>query len=115
MKNRKDKHHIFPKALLRRIGFTDREADRLCNICFMVAEDNQSFGSRRPRQYLGEFRTKKTFSRVMKSHLIPHYKGSGLWDGRIRRGYRDFLFQRMQLVVRAFESQAGGIRLFRKD
>jgi hypothetical protein len=113
VKNRKDKHHIFPKALLRRAGLSDRDADRLCNVCFMVAEDNQSFGSKRPRQYLAEFRSRHTFSRVMRSHLIPYNKGSGLWDGSPRRGYRNFLEQRAQRIIRAFETKAG-IPLFRK-
>ena len=115
MKNRNDKHHIFPKALLRRANIVEREADRLCNICFMVAEDNQSFGSKRPRQYLEEFKSKRTFSLVMRSHLIPHYKGGGLWEKNVRRGYRTFLAQRMHFVIHAFEKQAGGMRLFRKD
>ncbi len=34
MANRKDKHHIFPKALLDRNGFPSREANSLCNICY---------------------------------------------------------------------------------
>lgn len=114
VKNRNDKHHIFPKALLKRNGFTDREADRLCNICFMVAEDNQSFGSKAPRRYLANFKSRRNFPRVMRSHLIPHFKGSGLWKSNIRRGYRTFLEQRAQVVINAFEKQAG-ICLFRKD
>jgi hypothetical protein len=115
LKNRNDKHHVFPQALLRRSSVPDREVDRLCNICYMVAEDNQSFGSKPPKRYLADYRHAKHFARVMRSHLIPHYKGGGLWDTHVRNGYRKFLAERLQFVVRAFEKQAGGMRLFRKD
>jgi hypothetical protein len=114
LKNRNDKHHIFPKALLRRQDVPDREVDRLCNVCFMVAEDNQSFGSKRPRQYLAKYRHMKHFTRVMRSHLIPYRDDSGLWEGNAKRGFRAFVQKRAETVRRAFEEEAG-IRLFRKD
>jgi hypothetical protein len=114
LKNRNDKHHIFPKALLGRLNVPPREADRLCNICYMVAEDNQSFGSKRPRQYLAEYRHTKHFARVMRSHLIPYQEDSGLWEWNAKRGFRAFVQKRAGVVRKAFEEEAGE-RLFRKD
>ena len=112
--DRKDKHHIFPKDLLKRNRFTDKQYNCLCNICFVVARENQSIGSNKPVVYLEEFRRRKSFGQVMSSHLIPHFKGGGLWDKNIRRGYKQFQNERLEKLCHAFERQAG-IKLFRRD
>jgi hypothetical protein len=111
--NRKDKHHIFPKALLARNGFSAREANSLCNICYIVAEENQSIGSKKPIEYLEDHRRKRYFASVMKSHLIPHKSDSGLLEKNVRRCYRVFQKKRLEALSQAFE-KAAGIRLFRR-
>jgi len=112
--NRKDKHHIFPRALLARNEFSAKEANSLCNICYIVAEEDQSIGSNKPIVYLSRFRNKKQFYSVMRSHLIPHRGDSGLWIKNVKRSYKVFLNQRLPLIRRELEKEAG-IRLFRKD
>lgn len=112
--NRKDKHHIFPKGLLIRNGFPIRDANSLCNLCYIVAEENQSFGSKKPVIYLSDFRRKKHFAAVMKSHLIPYQRESGLWIGNVRKAYRQFIRQRLNLICDAFEREAG-TRLFQRE
>jgi len=112
--NRKDKHHLFPKALLRRNAFSLREANSLCNMCYVVAEENQAIGSNRPAVYLAKYRHLKHFASVMKSHAVPYKSDSGLWLTGVRRGYKRFINQRLQLICRSFEKEAG-IRLFKKD
>lgn len=112
--NAKHRHHIFPRALLRRQGVSGRDANSVCNICFIVAHDNQSIGSKRPSVYLEEFRGRKHFARVMRSHLVPHRSDSPVWDGSIHRGFREFAKQRLRLICAEFETQAK-MRLFRRD
>jgi hypothetical protein len=112
--NRKDKHHIFPKDLLRRHGFAPRDWNSICNICFVAAEENQTFGNKLPVIYLQDYRKYRYFSKVMKSHLIPRSANSGLWTVHVKRDYKIFLKERMVLIAHAFEGQAG-IKLFRKD
>ncbi len=112
--NRKDKHHIFPKALLIRNGLSPREANSLSNVCYVVAEENQAFGSNKPINYLDPFRQKKHFVSVMKRHLIPYKGDSGLWLRDPRKGFRRFAKQRLELICAALEREAG-IKLFQKD
>lgn len=111
--NRKDKHHIFPKSLLTRNKFTVSEANSICNLIYLDAEENQMFGSNKPIVYLEPSRRKKHFSRVMKSHLIPYRGESHLWDRNVRSGYRKFISQRLSVICKAFEKEAG-IPLFMK-
>ncbi|MBN2037223.1 MAG: DUF262 domain-containing protein [Chitinispirillaceae bacterium] len=112
--NRKDKHHIFPRALLERNDFTAREANSLANMCYLVAEENQSIGSNKPAVYLEDYKRLKHFPRVMRSHLIPYRSDSALWNRNVRSAYRKFVRQRIDLIRRAFEKEAG-TRLFRRD
>jgi hypothetical protein len=112
--NRKDRHHIFPVAQLRAKGFTRSQYNSLCNICFVVAEENQSIGQKKPVSYLSDVRRKRFFSRVMKSHLIPHHNDSGIWDFNVSRGYKKFVKQRLVVLCKAFEAQAG-MKLFVED
>jgi hypothetical protein len=112
--DRKDKHHFSPKELLKRNGFNERQYNSVCNICFVVALENQSIGSKKPVVYLERFRHRKSFSKVLRSHLIPHFKGGGIWDHNVRRGFKRFQDDRLGLICTAFEREAG-MRLFRKD
>ena len=50
--NRKDKKHIFSKALSSRNNVSAKQANSLCKICYVVAEENQSIGSNKPAFYL---------------------------------------------------------------
>lgn len=109
--NRSDKHHIFPKAFLKRRGISKKSINSILNICYLPAQENQSIGgSSGPSVYLDEYRRKKFFPSVMKSHLIPHNLSSGLWDAS-KKGYQVFLTQRQKLVIKAFE-KAAGAKLF---
>jgi hypothetical protein len=112
--NRQDKHHIFPRSTLRANGFSTKEANSLCNMCYVVAEENQSIGNKKPASYLAPYRRRKQFAGVMKSHLIPYKSDSGLFSINIRKGYKKFLNQRLEIIRRVFEKGAG-IRLFRED
>jgi hypothetical protein len=105
--NRKDKHHVFPRNLLRRSGISLREINSLCNICFLVAEENQSFGNRRPASYLSDYASKRHFGKVLGSHLIPSAPRAGIWDTNVKRGFRTFIDQRLKLICREFEREAG--------
>jgi len=112
--NRKHKHHIFPRALLARHKISLTRANSIINLCFICGEENSQFGSKKPFKYLDEFRRKRYFARVMRSHLLPFDHKSGLWDANVIRGYRYFLKARTRLLCRSFE-RAAGIKLFRNE
>jgi hypothetical protein len=112
--NRKDRHHIFPRAQLKN-HFSPRVYNSLCNICFLVSRDNQKIGMRLPRNYLEEYADngRRRFRSVMKSHLIPVGDESGVWDRGVVRAFRQFRRQRLSLVCAEFE-KAAGMKLFNK-
>jgi hypothetical protein len=113
--NRKDRHHIFPRALLAQWEIPSSLYNSICNICLLTAEENQMIGSRRPRSYLGEARDKAGyFKRKMARHLIPVLEDSGVWHRNVATGFKRMLRERNEMICSELEHEAG-IRLFRKD
>ncbi len=111
--NARHRHHIYPKAQMTG-HFQARVYNSLCNICFLVSRDNLAIGKRRPSSYLGDFRDEvpERFRRVVRSHLIPASADAGVWVPGIVGSFKQFRKERLQLICRAFEKEAG-IRLFR--
>ena len=68
--NRKDKHHIFPRTLLNRYGFNMKQANSLCNLCYVVAQENQSIGNKKPVTYLSSYKRRKHFAGVIPSSTV---------------------------------------------
>ena len=109
--NAKNRHHIFPRALLRRHGIRVKDANSICNICFVVAEENQGIGSRAPSRYLQPYRRKRYFPRALESHLIP--RSEALWAKAVKGAFRRFLRERRDLLCNELNREAGA-RLFSK-
>jgi hypothetical protein len=113
--NRKDRHHIFPRALMPRIGVPASLYNSICNICLLTAEENQCIGARRPRSYLGEAqKSAGFFKRKMDRHLIPTAIESGIWQSDLKAGFKKMLKQRTEWICQELE-KAAAIRLFRND
>jgi hypothetical protein len=112
--NRKHRHHVFPQAQLRPL-FRPRFFNSLCNICFLVSRDNQKIGHSLPRTYLPQYKkaSRSIFARVMKSHLIPVGNEGGVWHPGTKVAFKKFRAERLTLICKAFEKEAG-IKLFRK-
>jgi hypothetical protein len=70
--NKKQFHHIHPKAHLRRISETD-DQNVLANICMLVASENNSVSDSPPQEYLPAFIDShgSTADGVLRSNLMP--------------------------------------------
>lgn len=112
--SRDNKHHIFPKAQLVRLGIPVRDYNSICNICLVSAQENQEFGSRQPKAYLDEVRRRRHFRRTLESHLVPRTAIGALLDFNLSSGFRTFRAERQGAIAGAFESEAG-VKLFRPE
>jgi hypothetical protein len=113
--NRKDRHHIFPRALLAQWEIASPLYNSICNICLLTAEENQSISARRPRAYLGEARDSASyFARKMERHLVPVHETSGIWSTNVKTGFKTLIRERNERICGELETEAG-IKLFRKD
>ncbi len=111
--NRKDRHHIFPSNLLKRRNVNPRWRDAIVNICFLESDENQSFGDNPPRKYLCDYKRKKHFGKVMRSHLIPYRASSPIWEKDVSLAFRKFVNLRAKMILREIEGLAGA-RIFEK-
>lgn len=113
--NRKDRHHIFPRAVLAPLDVPASRYNSICNICLLTAEENQRIGGRRPRIYLTEARDNaRYFQKKMARHLIPVSDASGIWSSDAAIGFQQMLRERNDAICRELENEAG-IPLFRNE
>lgn len=105
--NRKDRHHIFPSAFLKRRSVNPKWINSIANICYLEADENQAISDKYPKSYLGEYKRLKHFGRVMKSHLIPYDKKSPVWEHNFRKSFVDFLNIRGKMIISEIDKLAG--------
>ncbi|NLU96286.1 DUF262 domain-containing protein [Chitinophaga sp. Ak27] len=111
--NRKDRHHIFPSALLTRNSVNEKWANSITNICFLESDENQSIGSSHPKNYLLKYKGQRHFSKVMNSHLLNVSKNSPLWMNDVKIGFVNFINLRGKAIITEIEKLAG-VEIFEK-
>ena len=87
-------HHIFPKALLYKYGYSQSEVNAIANFCFLTQDSNLDISDREPSIYFKEI--EHNFPGALASQWIP--MDSNLW--KIER-YTDFLEERRKLLADA--------------
>jgi hypothetical protein len=111
--NASNRHHVFPRAQMQN-HFRAKVYNSLCNICFLVASDNQAIGKQLPRYYLSKYQanSRRQFGQVMRSHLIPVGGECGVWQKGIVSAFKQFRKERLALICKELEKKAG-IKLFK--
>lgn len=92
--NRLELHHIFPKAQLRKQGYSISEANAIANFTFLTKETNIRVSDKLPIDYIPVFNDKQPG--VFESHWIPMERR--LWQ---IENYREFLEERRNLLAKA--------------
>ncbi len=99
-----ERHHLFPKAHLKRIGITDiKTINQIGNQTFLEWPDNIQIRDTPPAEYVPALRERfdaTSWERMSRDHALPE----SWWD----MPYHDFLTHRRKLMAgviqRAFES-----------
>jgi hypothetical protein len=112
--DRKNKHHIFPRALLHEADISSQRTNSIVNICFLPSALNIEIGKDPPHQYLSECGPKRELSSRLHSHLIPSSARDALGHRPLRVVFREYLDARSRLIAKEMEKAAGNIRLFAK-
>lgn len=87
-------HHIFPKALLYKHGYSMSEVNSLANFTFLTQDTNLVVSDKDPQHYLERYASEQPGA--VESHWIP-------MDQRLWRveNYREFLAARRELLAEA--------------
>ena len=99
-----EKHHIFPKALLKKFKFDNNDINAIANYCFLTKESNLKIKDRNPAEYLEE--CELAHPGVLESQWIP--TEPELWK---ITNYFDFLETRRQFLASATNDLLDGLRV----
>jgi hypothetical protein len=87
-------HHIFPRALLYRQGYSKADVNAIANFTFLTQETNLLVSDRDPAEYLEQFAYQQPGA--VESHWIPMDRA--LWQAE---NYHEFLAERRKLLAKA--------------
>ena len=98
-----ERHHLFPKAYLSRLGVTDnREVNQIANFALLEWPDNNEIGDEAPSTYYPRYADRLT-KEMCYWHALP--------DGWHSMSYEDFLAERRKSMARVMKD--GFARLWR--
>jgi hypothetical protein len=91
-----ERHHLFPKAYLHRIGITAlQDTNQIANFALVEWSDNIDISDKSPREYIGEYKerfSEKELSGMYKLHALPDN-----WESM---EYAAFLEERRKLMAK---------------
>lgn len=92
--NRKEYHHIFPRAYLKKLNAGDRVINSVVNFCFLSSQSNKKISTKKPSDYIFNLIDKKNRVKILESNLIPT-------EERIfkENEYIEFLEVRANLII----------------
>jgi hypothetical protein len=95
-------HHIFPKSVLYKYGYSRDQVNQIANFAFLTQETNLRITNREPAEYLEEYAAKHPGA--LQSHWIPMDRE--LWK---IENYLAFLDERRTLLAAAANSFLNGL------
>lgn len=91
-----DRHHLFPKAYLKKIGFKEpREYNQIANFALVEYSDNIKISDKPPSEYFLDY-----IARYKQDELENIYNWHCLWEGWESGDYRDFLEERRKRIAK---------------
>ncbi len=92
--NRKQFHHIFPNAFLKKQGVAKQKIFSIINFCFLPADSNKKISKRSPSDYFFDLIPTADFNSILDSNLIPIKK-----EIYKRDDYGSFLEKRAEIII----------------
>ncbi len=96
--NRKEFHHIFPKAFLTKKSIEIQKVNSMCNFCFLPADANKTITNREPADYIFNLVPHKQYAKILQSNLMPLKK-----EIYSDNNYDEFLAQRARLIIQSLD------------
>jgi len=97
-----EKHHLFPKAYLRSLGYTDSKINQMANYAYIDWKDNMEILDDAPNVYypiVCAGRTEDQILEMEKENALPHG-----WENM---AYEDFLIARRKLMAAKIKAAYG--------
>jgi len=92
--NRKEYHHVFPNAFLKKQGHSRDKIFSIVNFCFLPSDSNKKISRKSPSDYFFKLIPQDKFDDILKSNLLPISKDTYKNDE-----YMTFLEKRAALII----------------
>lgn len=69
--NRKEFHHVFPNAYLKKKGYDNKNIFSLVNFCFLPSDSNKVISNKEPAEYFFNTIPQKEKNDILDSNLLP--------------------------------------------
>ena len=89
-----EKHHLFPKAYLKSLGYSDSKINQMANYAYIDWKDNMEILDEAPSSYypiICSGRTEEEIIRMEEENALPHG-----WE---KMDYEEFLIERRKLMA----------------
>jgi hypothetical protein len=93
-----ERHHLFPKAYLNKLGIKDQKANRIANLALVEWPDNAKISDHAPSDYWPDMASRFTLA-----ELKPMLYWHGLSEGWESMEYEDFLSERQRGLARVIQ------------
>ena len=100
--NRKEYHHTFPQAFLRKRDIPNAKINSICNFCFLPADSNKKITSKAPSDYIFNLLPKDHFDDILNSNVMPLNKSIYR-----KNDYETFLNERAKLILEFLKTLMG--------
>ncbi len=101
-----ERHHLFPRAFLKKLGYDDRLINQAANFALVEWADNLAIGDRPPKEYVPGLE-----ARFRPEEIERMYELHALWPGWYEMDYPAFLEERRKrmagVIRRGFEALVG--------
>lgn len=91
--NKKEYHHIFPAAFLKKKEIKTSLINSICNFCFLPANSNKKISNSPPSEYFFTLIPPDVIESIIESNLIP--SRMAIYE---KDDYEDFLSERASLI-----------------
>lgn len=92
--NRKEYHHIFPEAFLKKRGLPKEKIYCVANFCFLSSDSNKKISRSSPSSYFINLIPQNDYENILEKNIIPVSKSIYQKDD-----YDDFLEKRSNLII----------------
>lgn len=97
--NRKEYHHVFPRAFLKKRGLAADRINTICNFCFLPSGSNKKISQKEPSDYILNLTPEASRKKIFEQNLMPLRM-----EIYSSNDYDTFLSQRAELIIQYFDS-----------
>lgn len=100
--NRKEYHHVFPQAFLKKRGINADDIFCVLNFCFLPSDSNKAISKKSPSDYFFNLIPQDNFNDILSSNMLPLKK-----DIYRNNDYEEFKERRASEVLAKLDAVAG--------